>query len=199
MHGASKQLGTPGGERALPDLKVRAAAFNQELFPAPALPLQGAPAGETTQVSATAAARLRHALGGGGREAGEHTAAGAAPSSCTSLDALLSPPERPRSRPALGEVHPLCAPVARPSSSLKKTFPVPEQHLQSGFMPATEKVSPLPLQSSAHFLQTSVPPSGFSTGFAVLRKDPTKELVGHHQQHDIALSGLLLVISATTW
>lgn len=85
MRATSRQLGMPGGQRVLPGLKVRAAA--SEPFPAPALPLRGAPAGETTHISAPAAARFRHALGGGERAAGERTAAAAAP--CAGFTLLL--------------------------------------------------------------------------------------------------------------
>lgn len=94
----------------------------------------------------------------------------------------------------------LCVPLWLAPVAASKRIPVAEQrfHLQSGFTLAAEKVSPPPLPSSAHFLQTSLPPSGFSSGFAVPRNDPTKELVGHQRQH-ITLSGLLLVTSAVTW
>lgn len=88
--------------------------------------------GETTLVSAPAAACFRHALGGEGRAAGKRTAVAAAP--CARFTRLLGCFAKPSLTIALspctgrgaqllpaGTARTVCAPAAIPSSSLKKT------------------------------------------------------------------------------
>lgn len=137
--------------------------------------------------------------------AAEGTAAAAAPGARAMLllgcfaEPSTSVVVSPCSRQGARLHHAPHPPVARPSRSLTKASS-PRAVLSSAVRIYTGKKKGFSFAATEFCsFPPNTPPSGFSTGFAALRNNPSEEPLGHQQQHHTTLSGLLLVSPDATW